>query len=94
MASELATKNWLLHHNNAQSHTSFFTREFLIENNMTFIPHQPFSPDLTPCNFSLLPYLKVNLKGHHFNTTEVIEAEMQVEPYTLTEHNFQDAFKT
>jgi hypothetical protein len=28
-------KNWLLHHNNKLSHTSFFTREFLTKNNMT-----------------------------------------------------------
>jgi hypothetical protein len=26
--------NWLLHHNNTPSHTSFFTREFLTKNNM------------------------------------------------------------
>jgi hypothetical protein len=39
-------KKWLLHHDNAPSHTSFFTREFLAKNNMTVIPHPPYSPDL------------------------------------------------
>jgi hypothetical protein len=33
------------------------------------------------------------LKGHHFDTIEVIEAELQVVMNTLTEHNFLDAFK-
>jgi hypothetical protein len=47
-------KNWLLHHDNAPSHTSFFTREYLTKNNMTVVS-QP--------------------------------------PYTLTDHDFQDAFK-
>jgi hypothetical protein len=37
--------------------------------------------------------LKINLKGCHFDTTEVIEAESQVMLNTLTEHDFQDAFK-
>jgi hypothetical protein len=37
--------------------------------------------------------LKVKLKGLHFDTLEVIEAELQAVPSTLTEHDFQDAFK-
>jgi hypothetical protein len=31
--------------------------------------------------------------GCHFDTIEVIEAESQVAPNTITEHDFQDAFK-
>jgi hypothetical protein len=37
--------------------------------------------------------LKIKLKGRHFDTTEVIEAESQAVLNTLTEHDFQDAFK-
>jgi hypothetical protein len=37
--------------------------------------------------------LKTELKGHNFDKTEVAEAESQVVLNTLTEHNFQDAFK-
>jgi hypothetical protein len=62
-------KNWLLHHN-TPSHTSFFTGEFLSKNNMTVIPH--------PTYFFLLHRLKVKLKGRHFDTNEVIQAELQV----------------
>jgi hypothetical protein len=36
--------------------------------------------------------LKIKLKGHHFDTIEMIEAELQAVPNTLTEHSFQDAF--
>jgi hypothetical protein len=46
-------KNWMLHHDNAPSHTSFFPTEFLMKNNMTFIPHPTNSPDLAPCDFSV-----------------------------------------
>jgi hypothetical protein len=37
--------------------------------------------------------LKIKLKGPHFDTTEVIKAELQVVLNTLTEHDFQDVFK-
>jgi hypothetical protein len=37
--------------------------------------------------------LKIKLKDHHFDTTELIEAESQVVLNTLRKHNFQDAFK-
>jgi hypothetical protein len=33
------------------------------------------------------------MKGRHFDTNEVIEAELQAVLNTLPEHNFQDAFK-
>jgi hypothetical protein len=33
------------------------------------------------------------LKGRHFDTTEVIEAESLVVLNTVTQHDFQDAFK-
>jgi hypothetical protein len=52
---------------------------------MTVVLHPPY--------FSLFPRLKIKLKGRHFNTTEVIEAESQAVLNILTEHDFQDAFK-
>jgi hypothetical protein len=37
--------------------------------------------------------LKIKLKGGHYDTTEMIEAESQAMLNTLTEHDFQDAFR-
>jgi hypothetical protein len=37
--------------------------------------------------------LKIKLKGRHFDTIEMIEAESQALLNTPTEHGFQDAFK-
>jgi hypothetical protein len=78
-------KNWLLHHDNAPSHTSFFTREFLTRNNMTVFLQPPY--------FCLFLRLKIILRGCNFDTVEVMEAESQAVLNTLTEHKFQDAFK-
>jgi hypothetical protein len=58
----------------------FFTREFLMKNNMTVILHPPY--------LSLFPRLKIKLKGCHFDTIEVIGAELQAVLNTLTEHDF------
>jgi hypothetical protein len=37
--------------------------------------------------------LKIKLKGRHFDIIEVFKAESQAVLNTLTEHDFQDAFK-
>jgi hypothetical protein len=46
-----------------------------------------------PTLLFLFPRLEIKLKGHHFDTIELIEAESQVVLNTFTGHNFQDAFK-
>jgi hypothetical protein len=79
-------KNWLLHHDNAPSHTSFFTREFFYQKQ-----HDCRGPVQTLL-FSVSP-IEMKLKGGHFDTTEVIEAGSQAVLNTLTEHDLQDAFK-
>jgi hypothetical protein len=37
--------------------------------------------------------LKIKLKGCHFDTTEILGAELQAMLNFLTKHDFQDAFK-
>jgi hypothetical protein len=41
----------------------------------------------------MLTRFKIKQKGRHFETIEMIEAKSQAELNTLTEHDFQDAFK-
>jgi hypothetical protein len=52
---------------------------------MTVFPHPP--------QFSLFPRLKIKLRGRHFDTIEVFEAESHELVNTLTERDFQDAIK-
>jgi hypothetical protein len=73
-----------LYHKNTPSHTYFFKREFFTETTLLCpSPTQLFS----------VPLLKAKLKGHHFDTIEVMVVESQAVLSTLTEHDFQDAFK-
>jgi hypothetical protein len=68
------------------------TTHHFTKNKMTVL-HPPYMPGLVPSNFSLFPRLKIKLKGRHFDTIEVIEAESQAVLNTRTEHDFQDGFK-
>ena len=52
---------FLLHHNNASSHTCVLTLALIGESNIEMLAHPPYSPDLTPCNFFLFPRLKNHL---------------------------------
>jgi hypothetical protein len=55
-------------------------------------PTHPTCLTWLPATF-LFPRSKIKLKGRHFDTIEVIEAESQAVLNALTEHNFQNAFK-
>jgi hypothetical protein len=63
---------------------SFSTREFLTKGNMTIAPAHP--------TFLSSP-IEGRMKGCHFDTVEVTEAELQAVLNILTEHDFQDALK-
>jgi hypothetical protein len=49
---------WTELHDNARPHTALSVSRFLIKYNVTVLPHLPYSPDLTPCDFFLFPRLK------------------------------------
>jgi hypothetical protein len=85
-APNFGDRNWLLRHDNTPSHASFLTWEFFTKKQ-----HDCHAPPST--YFCLFRQLKMKLKGCHFDTFEVIEADLQAVLNTLTEHDFQDAFK-
>ena len=62
---------WLLHHDYAPAHAALLTWRFLTDNNMTVVPHPPYSPDHAPRDFFLFPKLKMNLKGRRFQTEKI-----------------------
>jgi transposase len=60
---------------------------------MAAIPQPPYSPDLAPFYICLFPKIKLNLRGNRFVTIEEIQAESSRVHDTLTEKNFQEAFR-
>ena len=76
--SELWTEaNWMLHGDNAPYHQALITHTFVGCNSMVTLSHQPYSPDLAPCNFFLFSKLKLQLKGPHLDTMEELQYESQ-----------------
>jgi hypothetical protein len=58
---------------------------------MYVIPHPSYYPDLAPCDFFLLPKMKLKLKGRRFDTIEEIQAESPRVLDTVIEKDFKEA---
>jgi transposase len=57
--SQLGLKGeWFLHWDNAPVHTAMVILEFLAKKRTKLLSHPPYSPDLTPADYLLLPKLK------------------------------------
>lgn len=60
----------ILHHDNASSHTAGQTLEYLKRQNVELMTHCPYSPDLSPNDFYLFPYVKRKMRGVRFSSPE------------------------
>jgi len=86
-------QNLIIHHNNAPAHRSFKVLQILAKNNMTVIPHPPYSPDIAPCHFFLFTKLKFWMKGRRFDTIEEIQEKSQRVLDTIPKRDFQGFFQ-
>jgi hypothetical protein len=53
-------KNGLQIHHDMPAHDALFVKTFLVKRKIPVLEHPPYSPDLAPCNFVLLPQDKVH----------------------------------
>jgi hypothetical protein len=60
----------ILHHDNANCHTSAQTRAYLTGQNIELMSHPPYSLGLAPNDFFLFPYIKNKLRGRRFPSPE------------------------
>jgi hypothetical protein len=67
--------DWFLHHDSAPAHSTLNVQQFLAKNKIVVVSHHPYSPDLTPCNFSLYPQMKQVLKWRRFDNVAEIQRE-------------------
>jgi hypothetical protein len=56
-------KNWLLLHDNTPAHHSVLVQKELAKQQVTILPHHPYSPDLASCDFLSFTRLKEKLHG-------------------------------
>lgn len=85
--------SWILHHDNAPSHTAHVIRDFFAKNSTHVAPQPPYSPDLAPCDFWLFPKLKRPLRGNRFESIEEIKSESLRALKAIPEDDFLACFE-
>ena len=99
LVSRAPLDSWFLHHANAPAHRAFAKQEFLEGMEVQLLEHPAYSPDLllVPCDFCLLPYVKLRMKGRRFSSDEELIAAFQEEcdsiPKQMWEEWFDDWFR-
>lgn len=74
---ELANrKGVVFQHDNAKSHTSFVTRQKLLELGWDVLSHPPFSPDLAPSDYYLFRSMQNSLNGKIFNDADDVKLHL------------------
>ena len=74
LPEKLNVGNWFLNYDNAPTHSALCPNFWL--NKMTVISHLPSSPESVPCDFFLVPYLKMRLKEGEFNDITMIQTKL------------------
>jgi hypothetical protein len=57
------------------------------------LPQAHHSPDLSPCDFYLLPKLKSRFKGCHFQTPDIVQKAVTNAIKVLTEADIQSWYE-
>lgn len=86
-------KNWLLLHNNSTAHHSVLVQEELVKQQVTVLPHPPYSSDLAPCDFFFFPHLREKLCRHRFQSAEEIVTATREAVRDLPANIFQWCFQ-
>ena len=87
------SKNWRLHHDNAPAHSSQLVGDFLAKHGVPLVRQPPYSPGLSPADFWLFPKVKKQLKGHQFQTREIIMDNVTDQLRAIPEEGFQGCFE-
>ena len=83
---------WMLHHDNAPCHAALSVTEHLNSKSIPVVPRPP-SPDLSHCDFFLIPKFKNVLKGRHIGTLENIEKSVTDMLKTKPVEDFQRCYQ-
>ena len=66
--------------------------EFLAKNSTNIIEQLPYSPDMAPADFFLIPKLKLLLRGTRFLSIEDIKENSRRELKSIPENAFKKCF--
>jgi len=66
-------QNIIILHDNARPHTAHLTSETTAKMGWEVLPHPSYSPDLAPSDYHLFRFVKDQLHGQRYETTEAIQ---------------------
>ena len=84
----------MLHHDDTLVHSALRIRQFLAERNVPTLEQPPYSPDLAPCDFLLVPKLKGVIKGTRFPDVEAIKRAVTTELRRIPEEAFRGVHRS
>jgi len=64
-------------HDNAPAHRALATQNKLAYLGFQYLYHPPYSPNLAPSDFHLLPELKKKVKGRHISSDAEVIADAE-----------------
>ena len=82
------SSQWHLHRDNAPVHNSILVTDYLTKMGIKTVPQPPYSPDLAPCDFWLLP----KLRCCRYDTIEKMKEAVEKVIDTLTQEDFHGPF--
>ena len=80
---------WHFHQDNALVHNSILVIDYLTKMGIKTLPHSPYSPDLTHCDFWLFP----KLRGCRYETIEEMKKAVMKVIDTLIQEDFHGGFQ-
>ena len=87
------SSQWHFHQDNAPVHNSILVTDYLTKMGIKTVPQPPYSPDLAPCVFWLLPKLKEKLRGCRYEIIEEMKEAMTKVMDMFTHEDFHGAFQ-
>ena len=83
---------WFLLHDNARPHTAAVVQQLLAKRGVASLAHPPYSPDLSPPDYFLIPRLKICLKGKRFSDIDDIQRNVKIELKKIPQEDFARCF--
>jgi hypothetical protein len=72
-----------------QADTAVSMLQFLATKNMAATNYPPSTPDMAPCDLFLIPRMKSQLQGHHFQDVPEIREQLLIILHVIPKNKFQ-----
>jgi len=86
-------EKWLLHHDNAPTHSPLLIRDFLARHETTLVPQPPSSSELAPVDSFSSPCWNPSWKGDVLSLVEEIKENSLAELRSIPKQAFQECFQ-